>query len=147
MQKSALTRPCGLFLINPQMPQMPQMPQIFKHQLTILSICENLCNLWMICISGLPPSFPLMSSFGLPLAGYPASARWHVFRSPVSSLRLPASGFQFPVSGFQSPVSSFQFPVSSFQFPVSFPSVHTPPKRPRRKILYQGCIIIDYSEY
>ena len=35
--------------------------------------------------SGLPPSLPLMSPFGLPLAGYPASARWHVFRFPVSS--------------------------------------------------------------
>ncbi len=30
-------------------------------------------------LSGLPPSLPLMSSFGLPSAGYPASARWHVF--------------------------------------------------------------------
>ena len=29
--------------------------------------------------SALPPSLPLMSSFGLPSAGYPASARWHVF--------------------------------------------------------------------
>jgi len=28
----------------------------------------------------LPPSLPLMSPFGLPSAGYPASARWHVFR-------------------------------------------------------------------
>ena len=32
----------------------------------------------------LPPSLPLMSPFGLPAAGYPASARWHVFRFPVS---------------------------------------------------------------
>ncbi len=31
-------------------------------------------------ISGLPPSLPLMSPFGLPSAGYPASTRWHVFR-------------------------------------------------------------------
>ena len=31
----------------------------------------------------LPPSLPLMSPFGLPSAGYPASARWHVFRSQV----------------------------------------------------------------
>ena len=89
MQKSALTRPCGLFLINPQ---MPQMPQIFKHQLPILSICENLCNLWMICISGLPPSFPLMSPFGLPLAGYPASARWHVFQFQVCLVTPLRSG-------------------------------------------------------
>ena len=29
----------------------------------------------------LPPSLPLMSPLGLPSAGYPASARWHVFRS------------------------------------------------------------------
>jgi fibronectin-binding autotransporter adhesin len=28
-----------------------------------------------------------MSPFGLPSAGYPASARWHVFRSPVSHFR------------------------------------------------------------
>ena len=28
----------------------------------------------------LPPSLPLMSPYGLPSAGYPASARWHVFR-------------------------------------------------------------------
>jgi hypothetical protein len=27
----------------------------------------------------LPPSLPLISPFGLPAAGYPASARWHVF--------------------------------------------------------------------
>ena len=27
----------------------------------------------------LPPSLPLMSPYGLPSAGYPASARWHVF--------------------------------------------------------------------
>jgi hypothetical protein len=27
----------------------------------------------------LPPSLPLISLFGLPAAGYPASARWHVF--------------------------------------------------------------------
>jgi len=31
-------------------------------------------------VSGLPPSLPLMSPFGLPSAGCPASARWHVFR-------------------------------------------------------------------
>jgi len=34
-------------------PQMTQIAQIFKHQIQILSICENLCNLWMIPISGL----------------------------------------------------------------------------------------------
>ena len=39
-------------------------------------------------VSGLPPSFPLMSPFGLPSAGYPASARWHVFQFPVSIERL-----------------------------------------------------------
>jgi len=27
----------------------------------------------------LPHSLPLISPFGLPAAGYPASARWHVF--------------------------------------------------------------------
>jgi len=44
-------------------------------------------------VSGLPPSLPLMSPFGLPLAGYPASTRWHVFKS----LRLQVSPpFRFP---------------------------------------------------
>ena len=49
-------------------------------------------------VSGLPPSLlselyrspsrkPLMSPSGLPAAGYPASARWHVFRSPPSILK------------------------------------------------------------
>ena len=36
----------------------------------------------------LPPSLPLMSPFGLPSAGYPASARWHVFRFQVSGFRF-----------------------------------------------------------
>ena len=49
----------------------------------------------------LPPSLPLMSPSGLPSAGYPASARWHVFRSQVSGLRFPVSGFRFQVSGFR----------------------------------------------
>ena len=43
----------------------------------------------------LPPSLPLMSPSGLPSAGYPASARWHVFRSQVSGLRFQVSGFRF----------------------------------------------------
>jgi hypothetical protein len=30
-------------------------------------------------VSGLPRSLPLISPFGLPSAGYPASPRWHVF--------------------------------------------------------------------
>jgi hypothetical protein len=30
-----------------------------------------------------------MSPFGLPAAGYPASARWHVFRFQVSGFRSP----------------------------------------------------------
>jgi len=30
-----------------------------------------------------------MSPFGLPAAGYPASARWHVFKFPLSPLRSP----------------------------------------------------------
>jgi hypothetical protein len=34
----------------------------------------------------LPPSLPLMSPFGLPSAGYPASARWHVF-APAQLIR------------------------------------------------------------
>ena len=37
----------------------------------------------------LPPSLPLMSPYGLPSAGYPASPRWHVF----ASLRLPTLGY------------------------------------------------------
>ena len=39
--------------------------------------------------SGLPPSLPLMSPFGLPSAGYPASARWHVFTFHVSGFFSP----------------------------------------------------------
>ena len=39
-------------------------------------------------VSGLPPSLPLMSPFGLPLAGYPASTRWHVFRFLLLSVSL-----------------------------------------------------------
>ena len=35
----------------------------------------------------LPPSLPLMSPFGLPAAGYPASARWHVFAPAQLALR------------------------------------------------------------
>jgi hypothetical protein len=38
--------------------------------------------------SGLPPSLPLMSPYGLPSSGYPASPRWHVFPSPVSGFRF-----------------------------------------------------------
>ena len=36
-------------------------------------------------VSGLPPELPLMSPFGLPSAGCPASARWHVFQFVVKS--------------------------------------------------------------
>ena len=35
----------------------------------------------------MPPSLPLISPFGLPAAGYPASARWHVFNFPASGFR------------------------------------------------------------
>ena len=45
--------------------------------------------------SGLPPSLPLMSPYGLPSAGYPASPRWHVFRFQVSGFRFQVSGFRF----------------------------------------------------
>ena len=54
-----------------------------------------------------------------PVAWFPASARWHVFRFPVS-------GFRFQVSGFRFPVSSFQFPVSGFCPPLFF-GVKIPP--------------------
>ena len=37
----------------------------------------------------LPPSLPLMSPYGLPAAGYPASARWHVFAPAQLIHRLP----------------------------------------------------------
>jgi hypothetical protein len=48
------------------------------------------------------------SRFGLPLAGYPASARWHVFQSQVSN------------SGLQSPVLN----SSPLTFPFLFPSIY-----------------------
>jgi hypothetical protein len=48
-----------------------------------------------------------MSPSGLPAAGYPASARWHVFRFQVSGLppslplaRVQVSGLRFPPSAF-----------------------------------------------
>jgi hypothetical protein len=44
----------------------------------------------------LPPSLPLMSPFGLPAAGYPASARWHVFAPAQLIRRLSRPG---PPSG------------------------------------------------
>ena len=60
--------------------------------------------------SGLPPSPPLMSPFGLPTAGYPASPAGTCsgFNSPLSasatSYQLPATNS--PVSGLKSQVSS-----------------------------------------
>ena len=47
-------------------------------------------------LSGLPPSLPLMSSFGLPSAGYPASARWHVFSSFLRASCMPDSSASLP---------------------------------------------------
>jgi hypothetical protein len=46
-------------------PQMTHIAQIFKHQIPILYIFENLCNLWMIPISGL---LSPVSSFKFPLS-------------------------------------------------------------------------------
>jgi len=48
----------------------------------------GMCSGLRFPVSGLPRSLPLISLFGLPLAGYPASACWHVFRSQVSSFRF-----------------------------------------------------------
>jgi len=51
-------------------------------------------------LSALPRSLPLMSPFGLPSAGYPASARWHVFRfSSPPSLRPRAPAGESPIRG------------------------------------------------
>ncbi|NBR49657.1 hypothetical protein EBU02_12605 [bacterium] len=61
-----------------------------------------------------------MSPYGLPAAGYPASARWHVISA---SLRLPPSlplmsPYGLPAAGY--PASArwhvFKFQVSGFQF-------------------------------
>ncbi len=49
-------------------------------------------------LSGLPPSLPLMSSFGLPSAGYPASARWHVFRFASFAPSQPTQANPSPAS-------------------------------------------------
>ena len=86
-------------------PQMTQIAQIFKHQLPILSICENLCNMWMIPIFGLlsPVSgFQFqVSSFRLPVSPPPPrSPRLRVSPFPVlprysASLRLPTLGYTF----------------------------------------------------
>ena len=53
----------------------------------------------------LPPSLPLMSPFGLPSAGYPASARWHVF-APAELIRRisrPAPPSELPCSSLSRP--------------------------------------------
>jgi hypothetical protein len=53
-------------------------------------------------VSGLPPSLPLMSPSGLPAAGYPASARWHVFRFQFCLLRSRWHVFRSQVSDLHS---------------------------------------------
>ena len=53
----------------------------------------------------LPPSLPLMSPFGLPSAGYPASARWHVF-APAELIRRisrPAPPSELPCGSLSRP--------------------------------------------
>ena len=61
-----------------------------------------------------------MSPFGLPSAGYSASARWHVFRFQISgfspALRFGGSAGGFPAfavkkSGFRLSLSGFKSPL------------------------------------
>ena len=50
-------------------------------------------------VSKLPRSLPLILPFGLPAAGYPASARWPVFRFQIFSCsprKCPTGGFRMP---------------------------------------------------
>jgi hypothetical protein len=72
--------------------------------------------------SGLPPSPPLMSPFGLPTAGYPASpvGTCSGFQPPVSSspaTSYPPPATNSPVSSLRSPVSSS--PATSYQLPAT----------------------------
>jgi len=84
--------------------------------------------------SGLPPSPPLMSPFGLPMAGYPASPAGTCsgFQSPLSA---PATSYQLPATN--SPVSGFQSPVSS-----SIPIYELKETRP---VGYQSSDLLDSS--
>jgi hypothetical protein len=67
----------------------------------------------------LPRSLPLVSPFGLPSAGYPASARWHVFRFPVSGLSLPLSflpfAWIFRHSRAQKPIKTSRLPSNDLR--------------------------------
>ena len=73
-------------------------------------------------LSGWPPSLPLMSPFGLPSAGYSASARWHVFRFQISgfspALRFGGSAGGFPA--FAVKKSGFRLSLSGFKSPSSY---------------------------
>ena len=53
----------------------------------------------------LPPSLPLMSPFGLPSAGYPASPRWHVFAPAqlIRKLSRPAPPSELPCGSLSRP--------------------------------------------
>ena len=78
----------------------------------------------------LPPSLPLMSPFGPPSAGYPASARWHVFRSPDSDFSpRPIRVHPSPFAGQHSPLRAsaplreifpLRSPVSGFRSRLAF---------------------------
>ena len=70
-------------------PLMTQIALIFKHQLPILSICENLCNLWMIPNSSLMSP---VSGFQFQASSFPPSA---IPASPRESLPGFASLLRF----------------------------------------------------
>ncbi len=50
-----------------------------------------------------------MSPYGLPTAGYPASARWHVFSFPLFSYVLSYFSFQLSAFPLKPPLASMLF--------------------------------------
>ena len=84
--------------------------------------------------SGLPPSPPLMSPFGLPTAGYPASpaGTCSSLKSPLSA---PATSYQLPATN--SPVSGLKSQVSS--------SIPIYELKETRQVGYQSQDLLDSS--
>jgi len=65
-----------------------------------------------------------MSPFGLPLAGYPASARWHVFRFQIPLSTLHSNSALSLFSSFQSQASKSHSTLSLFTFSSIDASTH-----------------------
>ena len=63
-------------------------------------------------VSGLPLSLPLMSPSGLPAEGYPASARWHVFRFLLPSTRYRPLATRYSCAAASAAFAQYQFLMS-----------------------------------